>query len=102
MMSVNQMCIYHTLLESHNVIWNSSSENIKLKWEDKNENRYTLRSDSKNDQKVPNRPLKKCTGFTYNGSKLFNMLPCSVKETKNPNIFKFHIKAWIWKNIPSF
>ena len=56
MMSVNQMCIYHTLLEAHNVVRNSSSEQIKLKWERKNENNRILRSDTRNDTKVPKKP----------------------------------------------
>ena len=28
MMSVNQLCVYHTLLEAHNVIKNSSAEDM--------------------------------------------------------------------------
>ena len=33
MFSVNQMNVYHTILETYNVIRNSSSEQIKKKWE---------------------------------------------------------------------
>ena len=33
MMSVNQMNVYHTILEAFNVVRNSSSEQIKMKWE---------------------------------------------------------------------
>ena len=44
----------------------------------------------------------KCLGFTYNGAKLFNMLPCWVRETKNPDSFKTLSKEWIWENIPSY
>ena len=43
-MSVNQICIYHTLLEAYNVMINSSSEKIKLKWTNLNEKKYSLRS----------------------------------------------------------
>ena len=32
MFSVNQMCVYHTLLETYNIIRNSASEQIKMKW----------------------------------------------------------------------
>ena len=102
MMSVNQMCIYHTLLEAHNVVRNSSSEQIKLKWERKNENNRILRSDTRNDTKVPKKPKNKCKGFTYFGSKLLNYVPCDIKETKNSSDFKSKIKEWIWKNIPSY
>ena len=75
MFSVNQMSIYHTLLEAHNVVWNSSSEVIKKKWSHKKDTKYFLRSELKNEQTVPEKPLKKCTGFSYHGSKLFNKLP---------------------------
>ena len=51
---------------------------------------------------VPEKPKLKCLGFTYNGAKLFNMLPCRVRETKNPDIFKTLSKEWIWENIPSY
>ena len=32
--------------------------------------------------KVPEKPKLKCMGFTYNGPKLFNMLPPQMRETK--------------------
>ena len=51
---------------------------------------------------VPEKPKLKCLGFTYNGAKLFNMLPFQMRETKNPNIFKTMSKDWIWENIPSY
>ena len=57
MMSVNQMCVYHTILEAFNVIRNSSSESIKMKWEHKNENKYSLRSEKTNDQQIPEKPM---------------------------------------------
>ena len=39
------------------------------------EKKYALRSSTNKDLKVPEKPKLKCTGFTYNGAKLFNMLP---------------------------
>ena len=51
---------------------------------------------------IPEKPMTKCTGFSYNGPKLFNKLPCSIKETNNPTVFKTQIKNWIWKNIPAY
>ena len=102
MMSVNQMCCYHTILEAFNVIRNSSSEQIKMKWENHHEIKYSLRNRTKNDPRIPDKPMKKCIGFTYNGAKLFNKLPCNVKETLSPSIFKSMIKTWIWENIPSY
>ena len=102
MMSVNQMNIYHTLLEAYNVIRKSSSEQIKSKWSNKPENKYFLRSKTNCYQKIPEKPKTKCTGFTYFGAKLFNKLPCDIKETTNSNNFKSQMKAWIWKNIPAY
>ena len=52
--------------------------------------------------KVPEKPKLKCMGFTYNGAKLFNMLPPQMSETKDPNNFKTMMKNWIWDNIPSY
>ena len=101
MMSINQLCVYHTLLEAYNVTKNSSSEDIKSKWERKSNERI-LRSETKNDQIIPVKPSTKCTGFSYNGSKLYNMLPCSIKNSKSPGTFKSQIKGWIWKNIPAY
>ena len=44
----------------------------------------------------------KCLGFTYNGAKLFNMLPIKMKKKEDPNTFKTMMtKDWIWENIPS-
>ena len=102
MMSVNQMNIYHTLLESHNIICNSSSEQIKMKWAKKQDTKHFLRSETKNDQRIPEKPTTNCIDFSYHGAKLFNRLPSNIKETKNSNSFKSLTKEWIWKNIPSY
>jgi hypothetical protein len=101
MMSVNQISVYHTLLEAYNVMRHLSSEQIHMKWKII-EKKYALRSITRKDLNVPEKPKLKCLGFTYNGAKLFNMLPCRVRETKNPDIFKTLSKEWIWENIPSY
>ena len=44
MFSVNQMCVYHTLLETYNIIRNSASEQIKMKWTDISEKNYFMRN----------------------------------------------------------
>ena len=102
MFSVNQMCIYHTLLETYNVIRYSSSENIKRKWDQTKENKYLLRSETRNDLKIPEKPIKKSTGFSYSGAKIFNKLPSNIRETLNQCTYKALIKRWIWENIPSY
>ena len=40
----------------------------------------TFRSSTNNDVKIPEKPAKKCTGFTYSGAKLFNILPGEIKK----------------------
>ena len=44
----------------------------------------------------------KYMGFTYNGAKLFNMLPPQMRETEESNTFKTLMNNWIWENIPSY
>ena len=99
MMSVNQMAVYHTILETFNIIKKSSSDQMNVKY--KHKDHHSKRSTAKNDLKVPERTKKNCTGFSYNGAKLFNMLPSIVKESENQANFKIMVKDWIWKNIPS-
>ena len=48
---------------------------------------------------VPENPRKKCTGFSYIGPKLYNMMPKDIKEAKTTDDFKPQLKGWIWKNI---
>ena len=84
------------------MVRNSTSEQIKRKWEDRVEMKYSLRSAANNALKIPEKPLTKCKGFTYYGSKLFNKLPPNIKETLNPKTFKYLTRNWIWKNIPSY
>ena len=102
MMSINQMAVYHTLLEAFNVIRNSSSEQIQIKWAEKCENKYLLRSSTNNDLKVPKKPMMKSSSFSYSGAKLFNMLPSTIKEAGNSKTFKALMKNWIWEKIPSY
>ena len=67
MFSVNQIAVYHTLLEAYNVVKHSTSEQIKKKWTKNNESERILRNDSNNSQKVPVKPMKNRQGFTYIG-----------------------------------
>ena len=77
MFSVNKMCVYHTILEAYNVVKNSSSQKIKLKWEKKHETNYSLRSEAKNDKRILKKT--KITNFSYFGAKLYNLLPSDIK-----------------------
>ena len=69
---------------------NSSSEKIKVKWTHFDEKKYTLRSTTEKNVKVPEKQVPKCLGFTFNGAKLLNMLPGNLREALNPNTFKTH------------
>jgi hypothetical protein len=102
MFSVNQIAVYHTLLEAYNVVRNSSSEQIHRKWTNIGDKKHSLRSITNNNLKVPVKPKLKCIGFTYNGAKLLNRLPIQTRETTNPETFKTLAKEWIWEKIPSY
>ena len=43
MMSVNQIAVYHTLLEAFNIMRHSSSEQIHKKWTNIGEKKYSLK-----------------------------------------------------------
>ena len=101
MFSVNQICVYHTLLEAHNIVINASSEQIREKCM-KRQTVYPLRSNANNMLKVPEAPKKKATGFTYLASKLYNTLPNRIRESRTMDGYKKEIKTWIWTNIPSY
>ena len=100
MMSVNQMCVYHTALEAYNIKKKSSSEQILMKWTDTNEKKYCLRNIANNDLIVPEKP--RINHFSYNAAKLYNKMPKNLRETPNPKTFKTLTKKWIWEKIPSY
>ena len=102
MFSVNQLAVYHTLIEAFNVIRKSSAEQVKNKWEHKHGNNYTLRRNENMNQRIPQRGRVDCTGFSYHGAKLFNILPSETRNCENPDRFKDMVKSWIWENIPSY
>ena len=101
MMSVNQMAIYHTIMEVFNILYNNSSEQINNKY--RHHDRHSLRKNTNNFIRVPEIQLRrKCTGFTYCGAKIFNNLPNNIRETQDSIIFKNLVKNWIWDTIPSY
>ena len=53
---------------------------VGMKWK-VIERKYALRSITKKQLNVPEKPKLKRLGFTYNGAKLFNMLPIEMKKT---------------------
>ena len=102
MMSVNQLCIYHTIIEAYNVVLKSSSEQVRAKWEHKNGEAYSLRRKDNLELRVPERARVNCTGFTYHGAKLFNLLPIEIRNCTDQDTFKTMVKSWIWDTIPSY
>ena len=101
MMSVNQMSIYHTIMEVFNIIHNKSSEQISNKYS--HHGRHSLRKNTNNFIRVPElHEHRNCTGFTYCGAKIFNSLPIKTRETQDRNIFKTLVKEWIWDEVPSY
>ena len=63
------------------------------------EGKHSERSAANNEMYVPENTLKQCTGFSYIGRKLYNMIPKDIKEVKTTDDFKTQLKGWIWKNI---
>ena len=98
MFSVNQMAVYHTVMEVYNIINRKASDQLQGKLI-KHEGKHSERSAANNDLYVPEKPLKRCTGFSYIGPKLYNMIPKNIKEALTTNVFKTLIKEWIWRNI---
>ena len=100
MFSVNQMNIYHVLIEAFNVINFGSSEKIQEKWLNQNERLYSNRR--QNDIQIPRVKHVKCQGFSWHAAKLWNKLPESIKSIQKPSTFKEKIKDFIWETIPSY
>ena len=99
-MSVNQISCYHVAIEMFNIIHKGSSKSIQdnLKIEHTG---YPLRSMEDGQVKESFRGKKSCTGFSYDGPKLWNYLPLHVRKTEEIKQFKFLLKNWIWSDIPS-
>ena len=98
MFSVNQMSVYHTVMETYNIANKTASEQLQRKFK-KHEGKHSERSTAKNELYVPEKPRKRCTGFSHIGPKLYNMIPENIKEEKTTDNFKIKLKEWIWENI---
>ena len=103
MMSVNQMCVYHTLIETFNVIRNSSSEHLKEKlMPSTDKSAYGLRTRTREKAASQGKPSRGCIGFAYHSSKLWNKIPQEIRSCQSSSGFKDKVKMWIWNSIPSF
>ena len=101
MMSINQLSCYHVLLESHNVLVNNSSEQLKAKMLTTRDHVHDLRSGRRGDIKIPPRPSRSCNRFSYTGARAWNQLPKQIRETSLSEPFKRKMKKWILETIPS-
>ena len=98
MLSVNQMSVYHTVMEAFNITNRTASEQLQNKLI-RHEGRHSERSAANNELYVPKEPRINCTGFSYLGPKLYNMLTTDIKSAKSIEDFKNKLMGWIWKNI---
>ena len=98
MLSVNQMAVYHTVMEAYNITTKNTSDQLQKKLK-MHEGIHSERCAANNDLFVPEKPRKKCTGFSYFGPKLYNLVPKNVKDAKTTDDFKNKLKKWIWENI---
>ena len=100
-MSVNQMTVYHMLLEMFNILHKNSSEELKRKiLEVQTCQNYNLRSNENGDLRIPNPPKRNCVGFSYIGPKTWKLLPPEIKSITLEHLYKSQLKKWIWKSIP--
>ena len=98
MLSVNQMAVYHTVMEAYNITTKNASDQLQKKLK-MHEGKHSERCAASNNLFVPENPRKKCTGFSYFGPKLYNMVPKNIKDAKTTDDFKNKLKEWIWENI---
>ena len=72
MFLVNQMAVYHTVMEAYNITNKSASDQLQKKL-NKHEGKHSERSAANNDMYVPENPRKRCTMY-FSGFKFENCL----------------------------
>ena len=65
MLSVNQMSVYHTVMEAYNITNKKASDQQQKKFMHKG--KHSERSAANNKMYVPGKPLRRCTGLSYIG-----------------------------------
>jgi hypothetical protein len=99
-MSVNQLSFYHSILEMYSIVWKNSSNQLKRKILKLNSKCHTLRSETRGDLIIPQKPSRGCVGFSFKGPVVWNHTPKHIRENTDENAFKKDIKDWILTNIP--
>ena len=97
-MSVNQMSFYHSVLEMYSIVWKNSSQQLKRKI--LQTTGKSLRSESRGDLIIPEKPSRGCASFSYRGPVVWNHTPKHIRENTDEKAFKEDIKKWILTNIP--
>ena len=82
MLSVNQMSVYHTVMEAFNITNKTASEQLQNKLI-RHEGRHSERSAANNELYVPKEPRIQCTGFSYLG--LWTKVRWSFRKTLWPS-----------------
>ena len=91
MMSVNQLSVYHTLIETYNIVYKASSEKNMRKIVNNCQEGYNLRSNTNNDLFVLSKTRANCQGFSCFAAKLFNKLPIEIRNSSQINFKKSRI-----------
>ena len=128
-MTVNQLCCYHILVETYSIITNKSSNFIYKRWNDMPGTQERERREEQIDTlTVPVNQGDK-NGFLYYGARLWNLLPSNLRKLKkgvelnsqiarsmsekeqkmalqrkirrNADVFKKSVKKWIREHIPA-
>ena len=95
MMSVNEMACYHILIETNNILFHSSSEQLKEKFLSSQRQNVCTRSKERGDLNVPRVNKKSCEGFMLFAPKLWNKLPVNMRSIQSKTKFKTAVKEWI-------
>ena len=67
-------------MERYNITNKKASDQQQKKF--MHEGKHLERTAANNEMCVPENPRKRCTGFSYIGPKLYNMIPKDIKEAK--------------------
>merc|ERR1712126_179008 len=94
MMSVNQMAVYHVLIETYNILNFGSVERIrqKIAAPQVDANERQTRSVTRGDLKLQTKPSGKCMRFSYTAPLLWKRLPDPIRNSKTPSQFKSLVK----------
>ena len=95
MMSVNQIIIYHILLDTFNTLRFDSCPQLKqVLTEDVTSSGLCTRSRTRGDLNIVGYKKEKFKGITQHAASLWNSAPKSIREATQYSLFKKHAKQW--------